>query len=82
MEEQLLKMIAVPGSQYQVGSDSFYPEQSPVRSIHLNAFAIDAAPVTNAGFARFVAETEYVTVSEKPPDPRVYQDLLPEEQIP
>ena len=82
MTDPCAQMVLIPAGLYQVGSESFYPEESPVRSIHLEAFAIDVAPVTNAEFARFVADTGYLTVSEKPPDPELYTNLIPEEQCP
>ena len=75
-------MVQIPAGEYRLGSESFYPEESPVRSIQVAAFSLDVAPVTNADFARFVADTGYVTVSEKPPDPELYPNLAPEEQCP
>ncbi len=75
-------MVTIPAGDYQLGSDRFYPEESPIRQVSLSSFRIDRAPVTNAEFARFVQETDYVTVSERPPDPALYPDLPPEEQIP
>ena len=82
MTGRLNEMIIIPDGDYRVGSNSFYPEEAPVRSIHLETFAIDVAPVTNAEFARFVKETGYLTVSEQPPDPLVYPDLPADERIP
>ncbi len=75
-------MVTIPAGEYQLGSDRFYPEESPIRQVSLSSFRIDRAPVNNADFARFVQETGYVTVSERPPDPALYPDLPPEEQIP
>ena len=75
-------MVAIPAGDYQVGSDRFYPEESPVRQVSVDSFAIDLAPVTNAEFQQFVDATGYQTVSERPPDPTLYPDLPPEEQIP
>ena len=75
-------VVHIPAGEYRLGSESFYPEESPVRSIQVGAFSLDVAPVTNADFARFVADTGYVTVSEKPPDPELYPNLAPEEQCP
>jgi len=75
-------MAVIPAGQYQLGSTDFYPEESPIRRVTLPSFRIDVAPVTNAQFERFVSATGYVTVSEKPPDPVLYPDLAPEEQIP
>ena len=64
MRDQRAPMVVIPAGNYRVGSESFYPEESPVRSIDVEAFAIDVAPVTNAEFARFVSDTGYLTVSE------------------
>ena len=75
-------MVAIPAGDYQVGSDRFYPEESPVRQVSIDSFEIDLAPVTNGEFQQFVDATGYQTVSERPPDPTLYPDLPPEEQIP
>ena len=75
-------MVAIPAGHYQVGSDRFYPEEAPVRQVSIASFEIDQAPVTNAEFQQFVDATGYQTVSERPPDPTLYPDLPPEEQIP
>ena len=75
-------MVAIPAGDYQVGSDRFYPEEAPVRQVSIVSFEIDQAPVTNAEFQQFVNATGYRTVSERPPDPTLYPDLPPEEQIP
>ena len=75
-------MVAIPAGDYQVGSNRFYPEEAPVRQVSIVSFEIDQAPVTNAEFQQFVDATGYRTVSERPPDPTLYPDLPPEEQIP
>ena len=75
-------MVAIPAGHYQVGSDRFYREEAPVRQVSIASFEIDQAPVTNAEFQQFVDATGYRTVSERPPDPTLYPDLPPEEQIP
>ena len=75
-------MVAIPAGDYQVGSERFYPEEAPVRQVSIASFEIDQAPVTNAEFQQFVDATGYRTVSERPPDPTLYPDLPPEEQIP
>ena len=82
MSDQRGQMVVIPAGTYRVGSESFYPEEAPIRSIQLQSFVIDVAPVTNAEFARFVADTGYQTVSEKPPDPELYPNLPPEQQRP
>ena len=75
-------MVAIPAGTYQVGSERFYPEEAPVRQVSIVSFEIDQSPVTNAEFQQFVDATGYRTVSERPPDPTLYPDLPPEEQIP
>lgn len=61
-----------------MGSERFYPEEAPVRRVSVDAFLIDATPVTNRQFARFVADTGHVTVAEIAPDPRDYPGLTPD----
>ncbi len=65
-------MIEIPAGRFHMGSAGFYPEEAPVREVQLEAFAIDGGPVTVAQFARFVEETGYLTVAERPPDPTAY----------
>ena len=71
-------MIQIPGGTFAMGSEQFYPEEAPVRRVRVDGFRIDAVPVTNAQFARFVAATGHVTFAEIPPDPRQYPGMLPE----
>ena len=53
-----------------MGSDDHYPEEAPAHPVAVDGFWIDRLPVTNAEFAAFVAATGYVTVAERPLDPR------------
>ncbi len=71
-------MIAIPGGVFAMGSERFYPEEAPVREVRVDPFWIDAAPVTNAQFAEFVAATGHVTYAETAPDPGDYPGMLPE----
>ena len=70
-------MIALPGGTFTMGSEEFYPEEAPLRRVRVGPFEIDATPVTNHAFARFVAETGYVTFAELPPDPADYPEMDP-----
>jgi len=78
----LTDLVALPGGAFRMGSTHFYPEEAPVHTATVGAFAIERHPVTNAQFAEFVADTGYVTVAERPLDPAQYpgvteQDLQP-----
>jgi formylglycine-generating enzyme required for sulfatase activity len=71
-------MVRLDGGVFTMGSDAFYPEERPSRRVKVDAFWIDAGPVTNAQFARFVEATGYRTFAETPPDPRDYPGMPPE----
>lgn len=68
----------IEGGRFRMGSERFYPEEAPVRSVRVDGFWIDETPVTNAQFAHFVAETGYVTVAEIAPNPADYPGLHPD----
>jgi len=65
----LTELVKIPGGAFRMGSTSFYPEEAPIHTVEVAAFAIERHPVTNAHFAEFVAATGYVTVAEQDPDP-------------
>jgi sulfatase modifying factor 1 len=56
----LAGMIALSGGVFRMGSDNHYPEEAPAHQAMVEPFRIDETPVTNAQFARFVAETGHV----------------------
>ena len=71
-------MIWIPGRTFRMGSDSHYPEERPAHRVSVDGFWIDPHPVTNAEFARFVADTKHVTFAETEPDPKQYPGARPE----
>jgi sulfatase modifying factor 1 len=60
-------MVLIPAGRFKMGSEDFRSEEAPLREATVESFWIDSHDVTNAQFARFVAETGYVTVSERAP---------------
>jgi len=58
----------IPTHTFRMGSDEFYPEESPSRFAAVDGFWMDTGPVTNAMFARFVHATGYQTFAEKAPE--------------
>lgn len=75
-------MAWVPGGEFLMGSEDFYPEERPVRRVAVDGFWMDERPVTAAEFRRFVRETGYVTVAERPLDAADYPDADPELLVP
>jgi sulfatase modifying factor 1 len=78
----LTDLVDLPGGSFQMGSTSFYPEEGPIHTATVGAFAIERHPVTNAQFAAFIAETGYVTVAERPLDPALYPGVAEEDLLP
>jgi formylglycine-generating enzyme len=75
-------MAWIPGGEFLMGSEEFYPEERPVRRVAVEGFWLDERPVTAAEFRRFVRETGYVTVAERPLDAGDYPDADPELLVP
>jgi formylglycine-generating enzyme len=59
-----------------MGAEGFYPDEGPVHTEHVEAFAIEQHPVTNDQFAAFVADTGYRTVAEQPLDPEAFPGVI------
>jgi formylglycine-generating enzyme required for sulfatase activity len=71
-------MVFVPGGTFRMGSDAHYPEEAPAHRVTVDAFWIDATPVTNRQFREFVRATGHVTMAETTPNPDDYPNALPE----
>jgi formylglycine-generating enzyme len=75
-------MTWIPGGEFTMGDERFYPEERPLRPVEVDGFWVDEHPVTAAEFRRFVRETSYVTVAERPLDPEHYPGADPELLVP
>jgi formylglycine-generating enzyme required for sulfatase activity len=75
-------MAWIAGGRFRMGSDVHYAEEAPARHVAVDGFWIDAAPVTNRDFARFVEATGWVTLAETAPDAADYPGALPEMLVP
>jgi len=58
-------MVLVPAGSFLMGSESGSEFEKPVHGVYLDAYLIDAAPVTNAQFGAFVDATGYCTTAEE-----------------
>lgn len=73
-------MVWIPGGEFSMGTLDPTPEicggpdvmldARPIHRVRVKGFWMDAHEVTNGEFARFVAATGYVTVAERPLDPK------------
>src|SRR3954452_18705045 len=75
-------MVWVPEGSFLMGSEEFYPEERPVRSVDSGGFWIDECPVTVAEFRRFIKATGHVTVAERTPLAADFPDADPALLVP
>jgi sulfatase modifying factor 1 len=68
-------MKLIRGREFLMGSNDHYPEEAPVRRVTVEDFWIDEHPVTNAEFAKFIADTGYATLAEIAPNPADYPGM-------
>ena len=71
-------MVWIPGGTFRMGSEDFYPEERPVHTVSVDGFWMDEHQVTVAEYRRFVKDTGYVTMAERPLDPADYPDADPD----
>jgi formylglycine-generating enzyme required for sulfatase activity len=78
--ENRQNMVFIKGGQFTMGSNEEYAEghEGPEIVVEVNDFYMDTTEVTNAMFAKFVEETGYLTVAERPIDWEVLKNDLPE----
>jgi formylglycine-generating enzyme required for sulfatase activity len=81
-EVKLRKMVLIPGGKFLMGSDNFYPEEKPVHEVTVDSFYIDIYAVTNEEYEKFVDDTGYVTIAERPLKAEDYPGAKPELLVP
>jgi sulfatase modifying factor 1 len=72
----------IPGGTFRMGSNRFYAEERPIRTARVRGFHMDRALVTVAEYRRFVDDTGYVTVAERPLDPADFPGADPALLVP
>ena len=80
MRPVFAQCVVIAAGSYQIGSDAHYAEERPARRLALDAFAIEAAPVTNAAFAALPAGT--VDTLLKPENKAQLQSVLTYHVVP
>ena len=74
--KDFVRMILVEGSKFKMGSD-YFEDAKPSIEVEVSSFYIDEHEVTNAQFQKFVDETNYLTVAERPLDPKEFPGVDP-----
>ncbi|PZV18938.1 MAG: sulfatase-modifying factor 1 [Pseudanabaena sp.] len=75
-------MVWIAGGTFGMGSNDFYAEEKPLHRVTVDGFWMDKYQVTNQQFQKFVKETGYVTVAERPLNPADYPGAPPENLVP
>jgi formylglycine-generating enzyme required for sulfatase activity len=76
-------MVWVPGGTFWMGCETCaMPDALPQHLVSVDGVWMDRTPVTNAEFARFVQATGYVTVAERPLDPRDFPGAPADKLVP
>lgn len=70
-------VVTLSGGRFLMGSNEFYPEEGSAHEAEVGPFALGRFAVTNAEFDRFVRETHYRTVAERPVAP----EQFPHDQV-
>jgi sulfatase modifying factor 1 len=74
-------MAWIPGGRFWMGTDHM-EDAHPVHQVEVKGFWMDRTDVTNEEFARFVKATGYVTIAERPLDPKEFPNLAPADLAP
>jgi len=84
-------MVWIPGGEFSMGANDppdmddvgmkATRDARPIHRVYVDGFYMDATVVTNAQFARFVHETNYVTVAERAPRAEDFPGAPPENLV-
>src|SRR5262249_18659237 len=83
-------MVWIPGGEFSMGAATSGSgshempmasnDSEPVHRVYVNAFWMDATPVTNGQFEKFVRATNYITIAERTPTKEEFP-TAPEENL-
>ena len=73
-------MVYISGGNFIMGSEAQYAEndEGPELQVKIDPFFMDETEVTNVQFSKFIQETDYITIAERPVDWEQIKNDLPE----
>jgi len=74
-------MVWIPGGRFWMGTNHMEDAQ-PVHQVGVKGFWMDRNDVTNEEFRKFVEATGYVTIAERPLDPKEFPNLAAQDLAP
>ena len=76
-------MVFISGGEFKMGSEQpEFIEELPVEDVSVSSFCIDSHEITNAEFTKFVEDTGYVTIAERPLSKEQFPDLPDDQRSP
>ena len=75
-------MVWIPGGTFWMGSSDGRPDEMPQHQVTVAGFWMDRTEVSNEQFEQFVRATGYVTIAERPPDPKEFPGADPALLVP
>lgn len=75
------EMVLIPGGTYVMGSNDF-EDSKPLHKVTVNAFLMDEHEVTNEQFEKYVNATNYITVAERPLNPKDFPGADSDKLVP
>ena len=80
-EKDNVDMVLLTGGIFKMGSEEF-PDAKPVHTVTVSSFLMDVHEVTNEEFDEFVKATNYVTIAERPLDPKDFPGVPADKLVP
>ena len=75
-------MVWIPSGTFWMGSTEGRSDERPLHQVTVTGFWIEKTEVSNEQFEKFVQATAYVTVAERPPDPKDFPNADPKLLVP
>lgn len=75
------EMKLVPGGTFKMGTDD-YEDSKPIHGVTVKPFLMDVHEVTNAQFEKFVKATGYITIEERPLNPKDFPGVAADKLLP
>lgn len=75
------EMKLIPGGNFKMGTDD-YEDSKPIHGVTVKPFLMDEHEVTNAQFEKFVKATGYITIAERPLNPKDFPGVAADKLVP
>lgn len=75
-------MTFITGGSFRIGDNDYYAEEQSAEDVQVGDFCIDQHEITNAEFSKFINQTGYITIAERPLSVEQFPELSEAERQP